>query len=171
MVKILFLVKNGQKGRHGCVNSEHVLFVFVLGLSQSFQGYIGLSLSILVYVCLSILGYLGLSWSILRYLLVSWAILSYFGLSLAISGQNVLPWLYFTISCYLFPSLAISGYLRLSLSSIRVQFEGGESKLLVFKTFCFCLHFTDTSYRGARAPKKLQFVHLTILIALPMRMK
>ena len=25
MVKILFLVKNGQKGRHGCVKSEHVL--------------------------------------------------------------------------------------------------------------------------------------------------
>ena len=26
MVKILFLVKNGQKGRHGCVKSEHVLW-------------------------------------------------------------------------------------------------------------------------------------------------
>ena len=25
MVKILFLVKNGQKGRHGCAKSEHVL--------------------------------------------------------------------------------------------------------------------------------------------------
>ena len=27
MVKILFLVKNGQKGCHGCVKSEHVLYV------------------------------------------------------------------------------------------------------------------------------------------------
>ena len=26
MVKILFLVKNGLKGRHGCVKSEHVLY-------------------------------------------------------------------------------------------------------------------------------------------------
>ena len=28
MVKIPFLVKNGQKGRHGCVKSEHVLYDF-----------------------------------------------------------------------------------------------------------------------------------------------
>ena len=27
MVKILSLVKNGQKGRHGCVKSEHVLYL------------------------------------------------------------------------------------------------------------------------------------------------
>ena len=29
MGEILFLVKNGQKGRHGCVKSEHVLYIFM----------------------------------------------------------------------------------------------------------------------------------------------
>ena len=62
-------------------------------------------------------------------------------------------------------SLAISGYLGLSLailgclfqvSSIRGPEDAGERKLLQFKLFCFFFVFfiIDRSYRGACAPKK-----------------
>ena len=38
MVKILFLVKNGQKTRHGCVKSEHVLYVTENDLNEVREG-------------------------------------------------------------------------------------------------------------------------------------
>ena len=34
MAKILFLVKNGQKGCHGCVMSEHVLCACSLSVNE-----------------------------------------------------------------------------------------------------------------------------------------
>ena len=55
-------------------------------------------------------------------------------------------WLSLAISSYLWLSLVISGYLwlgylRLSLLSIRVQLEAGESKLWLFRIFAYLLFF------------------------------
>ena len=82
--------------------------------------------------------------------------LGYLWLSKAISGYL---WLSKAISGYLWVSLAISDYLY-CVSTIRVQVEAGESKLLLFETFFF-LYFTITSCRGARAPKK-SFIDLCL---------
>ena len=35
MVKILFLIKNGKKSRHGCVKSEHVLYFVNISWHQN----------------------------------------------------------------------------------------------------------------------------------------
>ena len=62
------------------------------------------------------------------------------------------------ISDYLWLCLGISGYLRVSQSSIKYQGASKgriESMLLVFETFPFFLFIADASYKGARAPKKV----------------
>ena len=81
--------------------------------------------------------------------MLSLATMGYIWNSLAIFGYLGLYW---AISGYLWQSLAIFGYLSLyiyQVTSIRVQVEAGEGKLLLFKTF----FLAGTSYRGARTPR------------------
>ena len=99
---------------------------------------------------LVISGYIRLSQAILSYLLVSWAILGYLEVSRAILSYLRYSLLSLAISCYLLLSLvnllmflAISGYLY-QVSSIRVQFKVGESKLLLFETFPLFFHISQT---------------------------
>ena len=40
------------------------------------------------------------------------------------------------------------------VSSIRLEVEAGESKLLLFETFWLPFFLSDTIYKGAHAPKK-----------------
>ena len=102
------------------------------------------SLAISDYLCqsLTISGNFSQSLTIYGKLGQSWAISGYIWLSLAISGYL---WLSLAISSYLWLSLAISSYLY-QVFSIRVQVEGGESKLLQFETWAIP--------RGARPPRK-----------------
>ena len=109
--------------------------------------------------------FLSLPWSILVYICLSWVICRYLGLFQAISGSlelspGILGYigLYRAISGYIWLFLARLSYLGYlyQVSSIRVQFEAAESKLLLFETVpCFFLYFTDMSCRGARAPKNV----------------
>ena len=101
-------------------------------LSQAFSGYLKLSRIFSV-----------LSPSILVYLSPSCSISVYLGLSRTISSYNELSQICLAISGYQWSSRAISGYLY-QVSSIRVQVEAGESKILLFETFP--LFSTDTSY-------------------------
>ena len=86
--------------------------------------------------------------------------LGYIGLSKAIFGY---VWLYLAISCYLCLSLTISDHLY-QVSSIMVQVEAGDSKLLLFETFLLFLIIlfllSRTSYRGARAPKNTNWFNM-----------
>ena len=120
------------------------IFFFCLGLFWSNLVHLGLSWSISLYLCLysSSLGYLWLS--IFYFLGLSRSILVHHGLSQSILGisqiilsYNELSRLSLPISGYDWSSLAISGYLRIPLSSIRVQVEAGKNKKLLFETFPF----------------------------------
>ena len=87
----------------------------------------------------------------MEYTGIYWAIFGYLGLSQAISGHLVLSQV---ISIYVY-----------QVSSIRMQVEAGESKLLLFQNFFLIflfflfLFFTRASSRGARAPKNRALFH------------
>ena len=137
--------------------SSHFISLFVLSQSIWFIFvYLCLSLCTSVNLILSwsILGCLGLSRATLGYLGLSWAqtiavfprlfqaILGYPKLSPDLPYQAISA-----ISGYICLSLAISDYLWLFLSSIRVQVEAGE-------TFsCFFLFIPNMSCRGTHAPR------------------
>jgi len=135
--------------------------------------YLGLSWAILVYHGLSqaISGYLEISLAISCCLGLYRPISVYFGVSLGYIRLNMLSW---AISGYLWLSWAISGHLGRFMSSIKYQGARGcrREKVIAIQTFPFfffinfsLLFFfiTDTSYRGACAPKNRiwNYCHVT----------
>ena len=93
-------------------------FSVSIDLYWSISTYLGSFRSILVHF---ILLYFELSLSISGYLVLSWAILDKNGISRAISGYFGLSHLSLAISGYLWLSLAISGYLGLSQLSLAIS--------------------------------------------------
>ena len=123
----------------------HFVKDVLLSEALIFPVYLGQFHFISIYLCLSwaISGYIKLSRTFSDHHRPSWSILVHLGLSLAPSSYHWLSQI--TSGCNELSrlSLAISGYLS-QVSSIMVQIEAGDSKLLLLETFLLVLFFSSS---------------------------